>query len=143
MRTSGGWILVSSSHPCHKSISNLKTVGAAFLSLFIIYDWASTFFEHLFRLAGSSAELDLNQKLLFLAYRFAPVVAGFKAVTAYHAGDGIWAEFDILLDPDTKLHVAHDIGETLQYCAEGLGEVDRAFVTTDCKFRISRGKGSR
>ena len=26
---------------------------------------------------------------------------------------------------------AHDIAETLQYCAEGLPEVDRAFVTTD------------
>jgi divalent metal cation (Fe/Co/Zn/Cd) transporter len=68
---------------------------------------------------------------MYLAYRFSPVVEGFKSVTAYHAGDGVWVEFDILLDENTSLHRSHDIAETLQYCAEGLDEVDRAFVTTD------------
>lgn len=53
---------------------------------------------------------------------------------AYHAGDGVWAEVDILLDPQEKLMRAHDIAETLQYCLEGLNEVDRAFVSVDCKF---------
>lgn len=52
-------------------------------------------------------------------------------MTAYHAGDGVWVEFDVLLDEKTPLNRSHDIAETLQYCAEGLGEVDRAFVTTD------------
>lgn len=33
---------------------------------------------------------------------------------------------------------AHDISETLQYCLEGLPEVDRAFVTVDCKSFFSR-----
>jgi divalent metal cation (Fe/Co/Zn/Cd) transporter len=55
-------------------------------------------------------------------------------VQAYHAGDGVWAEVDILLDPQEKLMRAHDIAETLQYCLEGLNEVDRAFVSVDCKF---------
>lgn len=40
----------------------------------------------------------------------------------------------MLLDPRTQLHYSHDVSETLQYCAEGLDEVDRAFVTTDCRF---------
>jgi divalent metal cation (Fe/Co/Zn/Cd) transporter len=58
-------------------------------------------------------------------------VEGFKSVNAYHAGDGIWVEFDILMDEKTSLHRSHDVAETLQYCAEGLGEVDRAFVSVD------------
>ena len=71
------------------------------------------------------------KKLTFLAYRFSPVVDGFKNITAYHAGDGVWAEFDLLEEEKTPLKRVHDVAETLQYCAEGLAEVDRAFVTTD------------
>lgn len=72
-----------------------------------------------------------TQKLMYIAYRFSPVVQGFKSVTAYHAGDGVWVEIDVLMEPDTKLHHAHDVAETLQYCCEGLQEVDRCFVTID------------
>ena len=59
------------------------------------------------------------------------MVDGFKSLTAYHAGDSVWVEFDVLMDEKTSLHRSHDIAETLQYCAEGLDEVDRAFVTVD------------
>ncbi|KAI6782830.1 uncharacterized protein J7T54_000973 [Emericellopsis cladophorae] len=109
----------------------LDPVGAGLLSLFIIYDWGHTSFANVVRLSGEAVEFDMMRKLTYLAYRFAPVVDGVKNITAYHNGDGIWVEFDILLDENTKLSRSHDIAETLQYCAEGLGEVDRAFVTTD------------
>lgn len=79
-----------------------------------------TCFENVTRLSGQAADDNLVKKLMYLAYRFAPVVEGFKSVTAYHAGDGIWVEYDILLAADTKLYRSHDIAETLQYCAEGL-----------------------
>jgi len=82
-------------------------------------------------LSGEAADDRTLRKLTYLAYRFSPVVTGFKAITAYHAGDGVWVEFDLLLDEKTPLNRSHDIAETLQYCAEGLAEVDRAFVTTD------------
>ena len=111
----------------------LDPLGAALLSLFIIYDWAETCFENVTRLCGSAVDDSLQKKLTFLAYRFSPLVDGFKSITAYHAGDGVWAEYDMLLDAKTPLRRAHDIAETLQYCCEGLDEVDRAFVTTDCK----------
>jgi len=45
------------------------------------------------------------------------------------AGDGVWVEVDLLLDEQTPLEHVHDVAETLQYCMEGLGEVDRAFVS--------------
>ena len=40
-------------------------------------------------------------------------------------------EVDIILKEDTRLSRAHDVAETLQYCLEGLSEVDRAFVSVD------------
>ena len=59
------------------------------------------------------------------------MVDAYKTITAYHAGDGVWVEIDVLLGKDTRLGRAHDVAETLQYCLEGLGEVDRAFVSVD------------
>ena len=109
----------------------LDPAGAGILSLFIIYDWGQTCFENVTRLSGQAASERMYKKLLYLAYRFSPVVDGFKSVTAYHAGDGIWVEFDVLMDEGTKLNQSHDIAETLQYCAEGMNEIDRAFVTPD------------
>lgn len=94
-------------------------VGAALLSLFIIYDWAETSIENVTRLTGSAADDRVHRKMLYLAYRFTPVVSGLKRVTAYHAGDGIWVEMDVLLEEKTPLRRAHDIAETLQYCCEG------------------------
>ncbi|KAL2070360.1 hypothetical protein VTL71DRAFT_13386 [Oculimacula yallundae] len=109
----------------------LDPAGAGLLSLFIIYDWASTCFENVIRLSGAAVEDRVMEKLMFLAWRFSPLVEGYKSITAYHAGDGIWVEIDILLDEKTSLEVSHDVAETLQYCAEGMPEVDRAFVTCD------------
>jgi divalent metal cation (Fe/Co/Zn/Cd) transporter len=94
-------------------------VGAAMLSLFIIYDWTATSFENVTRLSGSAVSDAIEQKLTFLAYRFAPVVDGIKSITAYHAGDKVWAEYDILFPEKMPLGWAHDIAETLQYCCEG------------------------
>jgi hypothetical protein len=111
----------------------LDPVGAGLLSLYIIYDWAGTCFEQITRLSGQAADPEIEQKVLYLCYRFSPVVEGFKSIVGYQCGDNCWVEVDILLPQDTKLNKSHDIAETLQYCLEGLKEVDRAFVTTDCK----------
>jgi cation diffusion facilitator family transporter len=111
----------------------LDPLGAAGLSLFIIYDWAGTCLENITRLTGEAASSNMERKILFMAYRFAPLVEGFKSMKCYHAGDGVCVEIDILMLENTPLSRAHDVAETLQYCLEGLGEVDRAFVTIDCK----------
>lgn len=111
----------------------LDPLGAALLSLFIIYDWGDTCFQQIARLSGQATSTELQKKLMYLVWRFAPVVEGFKSITSYHAGDGIWVEIDILMDGASSLESCHDVAETLQYCCEGLAEVDRAFVTIDCE----------
>ncbi|VBB81499.1 Putative protein of unknown function [Podospora comata] len=115
----------------HAHIWWLDPVGASLLALYVIVDWAETCMRNISRLTGSNVGDALQKKLMYLAFRFSPVVEGFKSLTAYHAGDGVWVELDILLDENTPLPTAHDIAETLQYCYEGLQEVDRAFVTVD------------
>jgi divalent metal cation (Fe/Co/Zn/Cd) transporter len=117
----------------HLRIWWLDPLGAGLLSLFIIYDWGRTSFENVVRLSGSAVEDRLLQKIIYVAYRFESLVKGIKTVTAYHAGEGVWAEVDVLLPPKEELMKAHDIAETMQYCLEGLIEIDRAFVTVDCE----------
>lgn len=97
----------------------LDPVGAALLSLYVIYDWAETSFQNVIRLSGSAVDDRLLKKITFLAWRFAPIVKSYKTITAYHAGDGVWVEIDVMLDGKTPLEEAHDIAETLQYCCEG------------------------
>ncbi|KAF2128586.1 hypothetical protein P153DRAFT_423771 [Dothidotthia symphoricarpi CBS 119687] len=109
----------------------LDPVGAALLSLFIIFDWAGTCLENVTRLTGLAANDRIERKLMFMTYRFAPLVEGFKSIKCYHVGDGVCVEIDILMLADTPLRKCHDVAETLQYCLEGLNEVDRAFVTVD------------
>ena len=107
------------------SIWWLDAVGAGLLSLHIIYDWASTCLEQVTHLTGVGADDKELKRLLYLAWRFSPVVESYKSITAYHAGDGIWCEVDLLMDEKTPLEQAHDLSETLQYCLEGLPEIDR------------------
>ncbi|KAL3422328.1 cation efflux family protein [Phlyctema vagabunda] len=120
----------------------LDPLGAGLLSLFIIYDWTMTCFENVARLTGAAVDDRVLLKLTFLAWRFSPLVNGYKSITAYHAGDGVWVEIDILLDEKTPLEHAHDVAETLQYCCEGLPEVDRAFVTCDYAMQGPTGHAS-
>ena len=111
----------------------LDPVGAGLLSLFIIYDWIETAMENVTKLTGAAVDDRVLKKVMFMAWRFAPLVQAYKSMTAYHAGDGVWVELDLLMEEDTTVSRAHDISETLQYCLEGLQEVDRAFVSVDCE----------
>ncbi|KAL9051530.1 MAG: hypothetical protein Q9162_005959 [Coniocarpon cinnabarinum] len=104
----------------------LDAVGAGLLSLHIIYDWASTCLEQVTHLTGVGADDKELKRLLYLAWRFSPVIESYKSITAYHAGDGIWCEVDLLMDEKTPLEQTHDLSETLQYCLEGLPEIDRS-----------------
>jgi len=82
----------------------LDPLGALLLSLYIVYDWSSTCLEIAARLSGVAVERRLLQKMLFLCYRFSPLFDSLKNLVAYHAGDGVWVEYDIVLNESTPLH---------------------------------------
>lgn len=70
-------------------------------------------------------------QLTYFAYRFHPQIQQVDTVRAYHVGEKVFVECDVIMDPQTTLKVSHDIGEALQHGLEMFDDVERAFVHVD------------
>ncbi|KAI1844321.1 hypothetical protein JX265_007841 [Neoarthrinium moseri] len=109
----------------------LDALGGLLLSLIVIFNWSETSLEHIKNLCGFSASADQRNVLLYLTMRFAKTIRQIQGLQAYHAGDKLNVEVDIVLDASTPLRDSHDLAESLQYVLESVPIVDRAFVHTD------------
>lgn len=126
----------------------LDPLGGILLSAWVIFNWAQTSSTHIRNLTGAAASADERNILLYLTMRFAKTIKKIQGLQAYHSGDKLMAEVDIVLDESTTLRDSHDLGESLQYVIESVpnGEfthpshlplcanvfiVDRAFVHLD------------
>ncbi|KAF8941579.1 hypothetical protein BGZ58_005529 [Dissophora ornata] len=109
----------------------LDAVGAIMLSMYIIAEWTRTCLHNIRRLTGQAANAAEIQQLTYMAYRFSNMIQAIDTVRAYYVGDGLIAEVDIVLPPETPLSLAHDLGESLQGALERLDTVERAFVHVD------------
>jgi divalent metal cation (Fe/Co/Zn/Cd) transporter len=109
----------------------LDALGGLLLSLYIIHNWAGTSASHIRNLTGAAATADEHSVLLYLTMRFAKTIKEIQGLQAYHAGDKLNVEVDIILDQNTSLRDSHDLGESLQYVLESVPTVDRAFVHLD------------
>jgi len=63
--------------------------------------------------------------------RFAKTIKQIQGLQAYHSGDKLNVEVDIVLDASTTLRDVHDVSESLCYVLESVPVVDRAFVHAD------------
>ncbi|KAK4192622.1 hypothetical protein QBC35DRAFT_196974 [Podospora australis] len=109
----------------------LDALGGLLLSLVVIFNWSQTSYEHIRHLSGFSATADQRNILLYLTMRFAKTIKQIQGLQAYHAGDKLNVEVDIVLDASTPLKDSHDLSESLQYVLESVPIVDRAFVHVD------------
>ncbi|KAK0628136.1 hypothetical protein B0T17DRAFT_588346 [Bombardia bombarda] len=109
----------------------LDALGGLILSLVVIFNWSQTSSEHIRHLSGFSATADQRNILLYLTMRFAKTIKQIQGLQAYHAGDKLNVEVDIVLDASTSLKDSHDLSESLQYVLESVPVVDRAFVHVD------------
>lgn len=109
----------------------LDALGGLLLSLVVIFNWSQTSYEHIRHLSGFSATADQRNILLYLTMRFAKTIKQIQGLQAYHAGDKLNVEVDIVLDASTTLKDSHDLSESLQYVLESVPIVDRAFVHVD------------
>ncbi|CZR50735.1 related to cation diffusion facilitator 10 [Phialocephala subalpina] len=109
----------------------MDALGGLLLSLFVIFNWAGTSAEHIRNLSGAAASSDERNVLLYLTMRFAKTIKQIQGLQAYHAGDKLNVEVDIVLDENMSLRDSHDLGESLQYVLESVPTVDRAFVHQD------------
>ncbi|OAA53768.1 cation diffusion facilitator [Niveomyces insectorum RCEF 264] len=109
----------------------LDALGGLLLSMVVIFNWSRTSIEHIKHLSGSSATADQRNILLYLTMRFAKTIKSIQGLQAYHAGDKLIVEVDIVLDANMSLKDSHDLSESLQYVIESVPIVDRAFVHAD------------
>jgi divalent metal cation (Fe/Co/Zn/Cd) transporter len=96
-----------------------------------MFAWSRTTAVHIRNLCGAAATADERNVLLYLTMRFAKTIQQIQALQAYHAGDKLNVEVDIVLDENLTLRDAHDLGESLQYVLESVPTVERAFVHLD------------
>ena len=101
------------------------------LSLYVITAWSRTTLSHIRHLTGCAASADERNVLLYLTMRFAKTIQKIQSLSAYHAGDKLIVEVDIVLDGEMSLRDSHDLSESLQYVLESVPSVDRAFVHAD------------
>ncbi|KAH9909246.1 hypothetical protein F4778DRAFT_222014 [Xylariomycetidae sp. FL2044] len=109
----------------------LDALGGLLLSLVVMFNWSQTSGQHIKNLSGFSATADQRNILLYLTMRFANTIKQIQGLQAYHAGDKLNVEVDIILDASTPLRDSHDVSESLSYVLESVPIVDRAFVHAD------------
>ena len=93
----------------------LDALGGILLSAYVIINWSRTSAEHIRNLTGASATADERNILLYMTMRFAKSIKRIQGIQAYHAGDKLNVEVDIVVDEHTSLRDSHDLGESLQY----------------------------
>lgn len=98
----------------------LDPLGGVFLSLYVIVNWSRTANEHIMNLTGASASADERNILLYLTMRFAKTIKQIQGLQAYHSGDKLNVEVDIVLEETISLRDSHDLGESLQYVIESV-----------------------
>ncbi|KAL2072489.1 hypothetical protein VTL71DRAFT_11832 [Oculimacula yallundae] len=109
----------------------MDALGGLVLSFYVIFNWSGTSASHIRNLSGAAATADERNVLLYLTMRFAKTIKQIQGLQAYHAGDKLNVEVDIVLDENMNLRDSHDLGESLQYVLESVPTVDRAFVHQD------------
>lgn len=87
----------------------LDALGGLLLSLVVIFNWSHSASEHIKNLCGFSATADQRNVLLYLTTRFARTIRQIQGLQAYHAGDKLNVEVDIVLDASTSLKDSHDL----------------------------------
>ncbi len=76
----------------------LDALGGLVLSIYVIFNWSRTSTEHVRNLCGAAATADQRNVLLYLTMRFAKTIRHIQGLQAYHAGDKLNVEVDIVLD---------------------------------------------
>ena len=77
-------------------------VGFSFL-FFLVWGWGGGSVFHLFSSWTNTAPV------LYLTMRFAKTIKQIQGIQAYHAGDKLNVEVDIVLDASTPLQDSHDL----------------------------------
>ncbi|KAF9574164.1 hypothetical protein EC968_007259 [Mortierella alpina] len=117
----------------------LDATGAIVVALIILRSWVWTAygetqleeFKQVQLIVGKSADPAILKKLIYIALTHHRKILQVDTCTAYHAGNNLFVEVDVVMAPETPLWESHDISESLQIKLESLPNVERAFVHVD------------
>ncbi|KAF9360207.1 hypothetical protein BGX26_010207 [Mortierella sp. AD094] len=109
----------------------LDPAGAIVVALIILRSWVWTAYEQIQLIVGKSADPAFLKKLTYIALTHNRKILQVDTCTAYHAGNNLFVEVDVVMDRETPLWESHDISEDLQTKLESLPNVERAFVHVD------------
>ncbi|KKY28797.1 putative cation efflux family protein [Diplodia seriata] len=109
----------------------LDPVGAMCIGLLILFSWVSQAFDQVWLLVGKSASREFINKVIYVTMTHDPRISKVDTCRAYHAGERLYVEVDIVMDPEIRLRDSHDVSQALQRKLEGLADVERAFVHVD------------
>ncbi|OMJ09208.1 Metal tolerance protein 9 [Smittium culicis] len=115
----------------------LDAIGGILLAIFILITWSREAYQNVRLIVGISADPLFLSRLTYMASTHDPLIQHIDTVRAYHVGELIYVELDVVMDPSTPLHISHDVGESLQNKLESLSGVARAFVHVDYEFKHS------
>ncbi|KAF9586277.1 hypothetical protein BGW38_007558 [Lunasporangiospora selenospora] len=109
----------------------LDPAGAIVVSLIILRSWVWTAHEQIQLIVGKTADPSFLKKLTYISLTHHRQILQVDTCTAYHAGNNLFVEVDVVMSPETPLRESHDISESLQIKLEALPNVERAFVHVD------------
>jgi divalent metal cation (Fe/Co/Zn/Cd) transporter len=105
--------------------------GAMVIASVIMITWIGTIRSEFLQLCGVGAPPNMVQEIAFLTVRHSPSILKIDTIHAYHWGDDIFVEVDIVMAPERSLREIHDISQELQDILETVEGVRRAFVHVD------------
>lgn len=105
--------------------------GAMLIACVIISTWIGTVRSEFLQLCGVGAPPNVVQELIFITLRHSHLILKVDSANAYHWGEDLFVEVDIVMSPDCSLRQAHDVSQALQDKLETVEGVARAFVHVD------------
>lgn len=105
--------------------------GAMLIACVIIVTWIGSIRSEFLELCGVGASPSLVQEIVFLTLRHSDLILQVDTVHAYHWGEELYVEVDIVMAPERSLREAHDVAQELQDKLETVESVGRAFVHID------------
>ncbi|RMY80979.1 hypothetical protein D0864_08454 [Hortaea werneckii] len=102
--------------------------GAMVIAIVIMVTWIGTVRSEFLELCGVGAAPSVVQEIIFITIRHSPLILKVDTAHAYHWGEDLFVEVDIVMDPKRSLREVHDISQELQDKLETIEGVARAFV---------------
>ncbi|KAG9600347.1 hypothetical protein KCU77_g3458, partial [Aureobasidium melanogenum] len=112
--------------------------GAMLIACVIISTWIATVRSEFLQLCGVGAPPNVVQELIFITLRHSDLILKVDSANAYHWGEDLFVEVDIVMSPDCSLRQAHDVSQALQDKLETVEGVARAFVHVDYGMYLRR-----